>query len=157
MRLGMSVTLSALLAATSLAACSDPDEPVNDAVNEDLNTDTSTLAEGANSFTEDQARGHVENAGYENVSSMTMTENGVWQGTATRGGETRNVSVDYRGAVAESPEGAAAPTVGDSGAAMTAPDESEPATAASPATMSQDPADMPGATSAEMRQTGERG
>lgn len=156
MRLGMSVTLSALLVAASLAACSDADEPVNDAVNTDLNTDTNTLAEGANSFTEEQARGHVENAGYENVSSMTMTENGVWQGTATRGGETRNVSVDYRGAVAESPAGATAPAVGDSGA-MTAADRGEPATAAAPATMSQEPADAPGATSAEMRQTGERG
>jgi hypothetical protein len=153
MRLGMSVTLSAMLAAASLAACSEPNEPMNDAVNEDLNTDTNTLSEGANSFTEDQARGHVENAGYEDVSAMTLTENGVWQGTATMDGETRNVSVDYRGAVAASPESAPAPT-----AATMADDDNvimpdQPAAA----TMSQDSNDMPGATSPEMRETGERG
>lgn len=124
MRLTMSVTLSALLAAASLAACSEPNEPMNEAVNEDLNTDTAATAqtEGANSFTEGQARGHIENAGYTNVSALTLTPEGLWQGTATRDGQTQNVSVDYRGAVSTSPDGASAP-MATGGNAMNTPDQ----------------------------------
>lgn len=115
MRLGMSVTLSALLAAASIAACSEPEEPRNEAINTNLNTETNTQTQGANSFTEGQARGHVENAGFTNVSAMTLSEGGLWQGTAERGGETVNVSVDYRGAVATTPASAAPPSTMSSG------------------------------------------
>ncbi|MFN3816555.1 hypothetical protein [Brevundimonas sp.] len=120
----MSVTLSALLAAASLAACSEPNQPMNEAVNEDLNTETTdTQTQGANSFTEGQARGHIENAGYANVSALTLTDDGLWQGTATRNGETQNVSVDYRGAVSTTPEGGAAPMASGSNNTMTTPDQ----------------------------------
>ncbi|MFN4297072.1 MAG: hypothetical protein ACK4FB_09535 [Brevundimonas sp.] len=123
MRLTMSVTLSALLAAASLAACSEPNQPMNEAVNEDLNTaPMASQTEGANSFTEGQARGHIENAGYTNVSALTLTDSGLWQGTATRDGQTQNVSVDYRGAVSTTPEGAAAPMASDADA-VTMPDQ----------------------------------
>lgn len=145
MRFRASLTIPAILAAASLAACSDSEEPRNAAVNEDLNTETAgAQTEGANSFTEDQARGQIENAGYSDVSALTLTNDGLWQGTAMQGGETVNVSVDYRGAVTNTPEAAAPPM------AATAGEGDAPAT-------SQDPAAMPGATSAEMRQTGERG
>lgn len=163
MRFRITLALPALVAAASLAACSESEEPRNAAVNDDLNTDTAaTQTEGANSFTEDQARGHVENAGFENVSAMTLTDDGLWQGTAMRGGETVNVSVDYRGAVQTTPAGAAPPAAANGDPAMTgdqamaapsATDQGSPTAA----TVSQDPAAMPGATSAEMRRTGDRG
>jgi len=155
MRFRVSTTLPALLAAASLAACSESEEPRNAAVNDDLNTDTAaTQTEGANSFTEDQARGHAENAGYTDVSPMTKTDDGLWQGTATQNGETVNVSVDYRGAVTNTAESAAPPMAATDGAMAPSATEQGAPTAA---TTSQDPAAMPGATSAEMRRTGERG
>ncbi|MFN3931000.1 MAG: hypothetical protein ACK4JY_04550 [Brevundimonas sp.] len=156
MRFGMSIAVPALLAAAALSACSESEEPRNAAINEDLNTGTTAAqTEGANSFTEGQARGHVENAGYTDVSPMTLTEDGLWQGTATRDGATMNVSVDYRGAVTNTPEQDAPPAAANDGdtAAPSATDQGAPAAA----TVSQDPAAMPGATSAEMRRTGERG
>lgn len=155
MRFSASITLPAILAAASLAACSGSEEPQNAAVNPDLNTDTTAAqTEGANSFTEDQARGHAENAGYTNVSPMTKTTDGLWQGTATQNGETVNVSVDYRGAVTNTPESAAPPMAAtDGGMTASATDEGVPAAAMT----TQNPAAVPGATSAEMRRTGERG
>ncbi|WP_396594509.1 hypothetical protein [Brevundimonas sp. R86498] len=155
MRFRANITLPALLAAASLAACSESEEPRNAAINPDLNTNTTgTQTEGANSFTEDQARGHAENAGYTNVSPMTKTEDGLWQGTATLNGEPVNVSVDYRGAVTNTAASNAPPmAVNDGAMAPSATNQGAPATA----TTSQNPAAMPGATSAEMRRTGERG
>lgn len=153
MPMRMSAAVPALLAAAALTAC-DSNEPVNDAVNPELNAESTmpNQVEGANSFTEEQAREHVAEAGFTNVSPLTKTENGLWQGTAMRGQETVNVSVDYRGAVTTTPEGAPMPSpVGETTAAATG--EGAPASA----TVTDDPAAMPGATSSEMRQTGERG
>ncbi len=154
MRLRMSAAVPALLAAAALTACSDGGEPVNDAVNPDQNAEATlpNQAEGANSFTEEQARDHVAEAGFADVSPLAKSDDGLWQGTATRGQETVNVSVDYRGAVTTSPEGAPMPAAAGE-TAQAADDQASPASA----TVSDNPAAMPGATSAEMRQTGERG
>ena len=55
--------------------------------------------EGANSFTENQARDRVIAAGFSAVSALTKDEKGIWRGTATRDGKTVNVAVDYKGNV----------------------------------------------------------
>ena len=55
--------------------------------------------EGANSFTEDQARDRVIAAGFSGVSAMTKDEKGIWRGTATKDGKSLNVAVDYKGNV----------------------------------------------------------
>lgn len=52
---------------------------------------------GANSFTEAQAKSRLEANGYSSVSALKKDENGVWRGKATQGGQSVNVSVDYRG------------------------------------------------------------
>ncbi len=52
-----------------------------------------------NLFTEKQARAHLLHLGYADVSNLTKDENGVWHGTATKGGEQRSVAVDVKGAV----------------------------------------------------------
>jgi hypothetical protein len=53
-------------------------------------------AKGANSFTENQARGRFAKAGYAGLSKLTK-RNGVWQGTATKGGKRATVMLDYKG------------------------------------------------------------
>lgn len=71
----------------------------NDAINADANKMDTTQAAGSNSFTEGQARGHIENAGYSNVTGLTKTPDGMWMGKAMKGGKTMDVSVDFKGAV----------------------------------------------------------
>ena len=54
---------------------------------------------GANSFTEGQARGHIENSGYSNVSGLAQDANGVWHGKAMKDGQSHDVSLDFKGNV----------------------------------------------------------
>lgn len=60
---------------------------------------TEMAAEGRNSFTESQARGRIEKAGYANVGKIAKNKNGVWQGMATKDGGKVNVALDYKGNV----------------------------------------------------------
>lgn len=55
-------------------------------------------ARGANSFTEDQARGRFAKAGYTGLSKLTKS-NGLWQGMAMKGGKHATVMLDYKGNV----------------------------------------------------------
>lgn len=102
----------AVFAAGFLAACSqgEPDNaegpvvssaegPVNSAVDTTPTTGEATLTPGASSFTEAQARGAMENAGYTNIGPLTQNEQGVWQAEGTKAGAQTTVSVDYKGAV----------------------------------------------------------
>ncbi|WP_205598396.1 hypothetical protein [Caulobacter sp. 17J65-9] len=90
-----------------LAACGKPSEkPGNPAVDTTPTADTGTAA-GANSFTEAQARGAIEKAGYTDVTELVQNDQGVWAGKAMKGGKSVPVSIDYRGSVVES---AGAPT-----------------------------------------------
>lgn len=155
MRSRLSASLVALAGAAALAACSEPGEPVNAAINEDLNTDTATApaqAEGANSFTEAQAREQIANAGYTDVSDLVLTENGLWQGTAMLGGERTGVSVDYRGAVTDTALGADGTTLADREPEMATPSAMEQGTAASATAM-----DTPDARPSDFLPAGERG
>ena len=70
----------------------------NPAVKDSSAHTTTTPAEGANSFTEEQARKRLAKAGY-TVSSLTKDDNGVWRGTATKGGKSVQVGLDYKGNV----------------------------------------------------------
>jgi opacity protein-like surface antigen len=56
-------------------------------------------AAGANSFTEAQAKSRVEKAGYSNVSGLSKDKDGIWKGTASKGGTPVDVGVDYQGNV----------------------------------------------------------
>lgn len=71
----------------------------NDAVSTDLNTNATAQAAGSNSFTEGQAKGHIENAGYTDVAALTKTPDGFWTGSAMKNGQPVQVSVDFKGAV----------------------------------------------------------
>lgn len=57
------------------------------------------LSSGANSFTEEQARSWIEDAGYTDVSGLVQSDDGIWRGHARRNGTTVMVAVDYKGTV----------------------------------------------------------
>jgi hypothetical protein len=78
---------------------SPPNAPQNDAVNADTNKGDTSQTPGSNSFTEGQAKGHIENAGYTDVTGLTKTPDGLWTGSAKKDGKTVQVSVDFKGAV----------------------------------------------------------
>ena len=118
----MRIILVAAAAAGLLAACSKPSEPSNDAVNTDQNREAAApvaAAPGDNSFTEDQARGHLENGGYTSVSALSQDAEGKWTGTATKDGQTVRVSVDYQGTI--TPAGSAGEAGSANGDAPTPP------------------------------------
>ena len=60
---------------------------------------TTTPVQGANSFTEGQARSRIEAAGYTGVQELKKDKSGVWRGRAMRGGQTADVGLDYQGNV----------------------------------------------------------
>lgn len=55
--------------------------------------------EGANSFTEGQAKDRIAEAGYTDVSALTKDDQGVWRGTAMKDGQSVSVGLDYQGNV----------------------------------------------------------
>lgn len=55
--------------------------------------------EGANSFTEEQAKDRALAWGISGVTTMTKDDKGIWRGTAMDNGASVNVSVDYKGNV----------------------------------------------------------
>jgi hypothetical protein len=55
--------------------------------------------EGANSFTEAQAKARIEEAGYTEVSGLKLDDKGVWQATAMKDGKSVSVALDYQGNV----------------------------------------------------------
>jgi hypothetical protein len=81
-------------------AVSSPEAPANPAVDTQETSEKSALTPGANSFTEGQAKEAMEKAGYTISGPLTQTDQGIWQGQATRsGGASTTVSVDYKGVV----------------------------------------------------------
>lgn len=55
--------------------------------------------EGANSFTEGQARSRIEGQGFTAVTGLVKGDDGVWRGKATKGGATSEVALDFKGNV----------------------------------------------------------
>ena len=86
-------------AAAPGGAVSPPSSPQNDAVNTDANTTETAQTPGSNSFTEGQAKGHIENAGYTDVTGLTKTPEGLWTAKAMKAGKAVDVSLDFKGAV----------------------------------------------------------
>jgi hypothetical protein len=60
---------------------------------------TGQPAEGANSFTETQAKERIEKAGFTSVGALTKDPNGIWMGKASKNGATTDVSLDFKGNV----------------------------------------------------------
>lgn len=66
-------------------------------------------ARGASSFTEVQARGRIEDKGFSAVTGLAKGEDGIWRGTATKGGTAGQVWLDYKGNIGQ---GAGTPVAG---------------------------------------------
>jgi len=58
-------------------------------------------AKGANSFTMGEAKSRIEKNGFSNIGDLTKDDNGVWHGSAQKGGNTTTVWLDYKGNVGE--------------------------------------------------------
>lgn len=56
------------------------------------------------SFTEDQARSHIEEMGYSDVEDLHQGEDGLWRGKAEKAGASVVVTVDDQGNVTEGAE-----------------------------------------------------
>jgi hypothetical protein len=89
------VPIAAALASASLAvAQTTPPSATPPASN-----DKGAPKAGANSFTEKQAMERIQKAGYTQVTGLKKDDQGVWRGSAMKGGKQMPVSVDYRGNV----------------------------------------------------------
>ncbi len=58
-----------------------------------------TPVPGANSFTEDQAKGRIQDAGFSDVTALTQDDQGVWRGHANKDGKNIAVALDFQGNV----------------------------------------------------------
>lgn len=55
--------------------------------------------EGANSFTETQAKERIEEAGYMDVTGLKKDDKGIWMASAMKDGKPVSVALDYQGNV----------------------------------------------------------
>lgn len=62
-------------------------------------TNPSAPIPGANSFTEEQAKSRIQDAGYTDVSALTKDDQGIWRGEASKDGKSAAVALDYQGNV----------------------------------------------------------
>lgn len=97
---------TALALGAIICSASGQAQPANDdnnaAVKDTHAVDTNGPSRGANSFTEGQARGHIQIAGFTGVSKLHKDSNGVWRGTAVKNRHRVSVAVDFKGDVTTS-------------------------------------------------------
>lgn len=100
----IAIVLSAL-SILSAAHAQDAAKPATDAQTPAVATpDTKNPAapvEGANSFTEAQAKDRIAAKGYSDVGALTKGEDGVWTGTAMKDGKSVEVKLDFQGNIVE--------------------------------------------------------
>ena len=87
------LTLLAALVVSTAAVAQTP------AVKSPSQNNPAAPVPGANSFTEGQAKSRIEGAGYTDVSGLQKDANGVWTGSAKKGGKAVTVKVDFQGNV----------------------------------------------------------
>ena len=101
MRVNRVLTVFAVIAASYSLANAQPAQPGpnNKAVNSAGENNANAPVRGANSFTEDQAKSRIEDAGYTDVTGLKKDNDGVWRAMANKGGAQVSVSVDFQGNV----------------------------------------------------------
>lgn len=85
-----------LTASVAYAQTAQPG-PNNPAVSTPGVNNANRPVEGANSFTESQAKARLEAQGYSNITDLKKDDQGVWRAKASKGGSTSNVSLDFQG------------------------------------------------------------
>ncbi|WP_288427490.1 PepSY domain-containing protein [uncultured Agrobacterium sp.] len=95
----------ALLSATAMSAAAQTSAP---ATSNDGNTpavatpetkNPTAPVEGANSFTEEQAKTRIEEAGYSDVKDLKKDDKGIWMAAGMKDGKSVMISMDYQGNV----------------------------------------------------------
>ncbi|MBY4592906.1 MULTISPECIES: hypothetical protein [Rhizobium] len=87
---------SSALAQTAPKPTADPKTP---AVATPAEKNPTAPVEGANSFTESQAKSRIEDAGYTDVTGLKLDDKGIWQASAKKGAKSVMVGLDYQGNV----------------------------------------------------------
>ncbi|MDO6414331.1 hypothetical protein Q4F19_08045 [Sphingomonas sp. BIUV-7] len=96
----MKILVAAMATMLATGALAQANTGSHNPVVKDATARTAKMAaDGRNSFTESQARGRIEKAGYANVGKLAKNKNGVWQGMASKDGGKVNVGLDYKGNV----------------------------------------------------------
>lgn len=93
------VAAMGLAGAASAQASGGPDAKGNAPLKAPHTVNNGAAKRGANSFTEGQARTHIEKAGFSGVTGLTKGQDGVWRGQAMRGGQATPVAMDFKGNV----------------------------------------------------------
>lgn len=83
------------------APAGGPEAKGNAAIKDVHTINDGTARPGANSFTENEARKHIMNSGYTDVSALAKDKDGLWRGTAKKGGTDLNVALDFKGNISE--------------------------------------------------------
>lgn len=96
----ISILLAVALAGVASSAAAQDSNP---AIKDSKVAHVGHAAEGANSFTEDQARGRLTKAGYTRISDLKKDDKGHWVGMAMKKGKKTNVALDYKGNVTVRP------------------------------------------------------
>lgn len=97
MKLIIVAAAAAALASTGAAAQSGQAGSHNPVVKDGTAHHVAAPAKGHSSFTEDQAKGRLAKAGYTGITGLKGTENGAWQGMASKNGKKVTVTLDYKG------------------------------------------------------------
>jgi hypothetical protein len=97
---GLALGLASSALAQGATPMADASANANPAVKSPDAMGPTPLAKGHNSFTMGQAKGRIEKAGYTGVSGLTLDSDGLWQGQATKDGQSVHVALDYKGNVA---------------------------------------------------------
>ncbi|KQO75638.1 PepSY domain-containing protein [Rhizobium sp. Leaf262] len=99
------ILAAALLSATALSAAAQTSAP---ATSTDGNTpavatpetkNPTAPVEGANSFTEEQAKTRIEEAGYSEVKDLKKDDKGIWMASGMKDGKPAMIALDYQGNV----------------------------------------------------------
>jgi len=86
----------AALAQTAPATTADGNTP---AVATPDTKNATAPVEGANSFTEGQAKERIEKAGYSDVKDLKKDDKGIWMASGMKDGKPLMIALDYQGNV----------------------------------------------------------
>lgn len=78
---------------------SDANTTETPAVSTSETNNANAPVEGQNSFTEDQARERMADAGYTDIKDLKLDDKGFWNASAMKGGSSVHVVLDYQGNV----------------------------------------------------------
>lgn len=111
------LAIAAALAGSALAQpAGGPDAKGNAPLKPGHTVNDGAAKHGHNSFTEGQARKHIEKAGFTGVTGLAKGDDGVWRGQAMRNNQTVAVAMDFKGNVSTGAGPAAAMTPAPMGA-----------------------------------------